>query len=1126
MRELFWGLYDSWNVIKDMAWQISIVILLVCICRLFVGKVSKQASYLLWAIVAIRLLVPVMPESGLSVFNAARPELFRVNTSITGEMTTSEIPTQNNAGTILPNPSEDVTNMIGDLDSIYENTDTNTAADYAVDGAINVQQIQMSEQMSNAIDRNISSETSNFLRADWMFLVWGIGGVILAAYGVISYCHLKHKLRFATSNDHKVYEDGHISSPFVFGIVKPRIYLPYRLTEEERDYILRHENYHIKRKDYLVKILAFGLLAVYWFQPLVWVAYYLMSRDMEASCDEQVLKELGAEERKAYSTLLLGFACEKRIPLPSPVSFGENDIKSRIKSILNYKKPTFWSLVAMMALVAVLVAVCLTDAKSESNEDTQTKENDTQVEITNEEILNLAEELYHAKTPYIGDVSANGKILSILRDYYAITRTNGNELQTYEEPFWITIGFDEKPDDTAMWKLASVFLALVENASEFRWEFVAENDTLYTYYVQTADVEAVLGCEDLKEYAETPEQIAELLMFLDEKETGVTKPMDDVSYQINKHLSYSHFSHYADKAGIPWEIANQYELRLMEDGVIYRNDEYKAIYECIYKDFDNSGKMDFALYVRDLGYGESTLHIYMNDDPLYTHVLPMSCWSMEILAGDIDHDGNTELIYNAFNGGVGGAGGYVKGILKYVNHTFTEMELPGDFTEEEREYGESGYHIEVYFGKEHNTYEVVCPALGISEIIQSEYFKDIEGNYIVRPYAGHKAGANCRGFYNFHILIEDSQEYLMAEEYFFGEAGVNYGLGYMRFIFDWSDEEGWIVKETTIHPFAKGTSTEDDIFDLMKSALSIYPDNYEELTEYWNNIPVINYADGSIYDPNNRFTLFAQTASKSLSSDSLIYAKMNEAEELTYVYVNYRDDKYYYLEDYTRVSDKPYFVYEEDYSQKVYMHELYSATKYSDGSCFEHFYLTNEENLTKNDIFESLISSQYPPSLDFISVYTKELDEEGLDTYIKFTGDFINHGIKITMPQNYSWIDTPRYKLLDDVVCGTYSDFILDADMIIRAGEREAVFEKSRSGLAEKLAEWDYETWGARTLEGEYIEIKLYVEPLNATKFYTVVAEWEYEGNTYLLYGDTKESDGSPVAKTAIYIIEHFEKHE
>lgn len=161
----------------------------------------------------------------------------------------------------------------------------------------------------------------------------------------------------------------------------------------------------------------------------------------------------------------------------------------------------------------------------------------------------------------------------------------------------------------------------------------------------------------------------------------------------------------------------------------------------------------------------------------------------------------------------------------------------------------------------------------------------------------------------------------------------------------------------------------------------------------------------------------------------------------------------------------------------------------SSGECYEYFYLTNEEDLRRNDIMEAMLSSQYPPQIDFALIYSKELDEEGLSDYMNATGDFINYGININMPENRSWISVTSYKDMgDSLIRVNYYDMILKADMILRAGPRKAVFEKSRAGLEESLA------------------------------------EWEYDGNTYLIYGDTKEEDGSPAAKTASYIIEHFEK--
>lgn len=921
MSELFfdlvWGLFDIWTIILTLAWQISIIVLLVLLCRLLVSKVSKQASYILWAIVAIRLLVPAMPESGFSIFNIADSEFWGVSTTVSENITVPEVPLQENAGTVWENPVE-----------------------------VTPGHIPMTGTNIEPIITNIATEPENSLLTDWMFVAWLIGMAVMGWYGVISYCVLKHKLRFATTCDRKVYEAENISSPFVFGIIKPRIYLPYRLSDEERDYILHHENYHIRRKDYLVKILAFALLTIYWFHPLVWAAYYLMSRDMELSCDEQVLKEMGVTERKAYSTLLLSFASQKRFPLPSPVSFGENDIKSRIKSILNYKKPTFWSLMAMTLLIVALVAGCLTDAK----DDNSINNSASKTEMTDDAISELAETLYATQSPYIGDVVTNGKILKVLFETLGLEKGRGGmELQTRMEPYWISISFLEMPDANKMWQASAMYLALVGNANEVRWNYEDENGNLVTYYVTVDSIRENLNGLDVKEYAESEEKIAELWKLLDKKRTEMTTGVSSLVLSTT-------WDKYAMDVGMDFTERIEWENRLITDDINYRGEEGSIEY-CFYQDFDLNGIKDLILYGKNEFTENCALYIYMNDNPLYTHVLPLYCWDMQILSGDIDHDGKIEIIYSGYNGGNGGVGGYVKGILKYKEGTFTEMKLPGDFTGEELEFGEAGYHINVFFGKDTGTYEVICPAIEEFERIYAEYTKSENGEYIVKPQYGAVAGTNCRGFYNLKIITEKGMNYLMAEEYLYKEGGVNDSLGNARFIFDWSDKTGWFVKDFEVYSFAHVNSDEESTFEAMKAELEFYPSNYYELKKNWSNIPIINESDGSIYDPNNRLTEFAYLSSRNMTSGSLIFARFNE--ELTYVYVNYKDGKYYYLED--------------DY-QKVYTNALHSATKYSDGSIYESFYLTNEENVTENDIFESMLSSQFPSPLDFVFVYMKKLD--------------------------------------------------------------------------------------------------------------------------------------------------------
>lgn len=1110
IRLMLEGLLKIWDVVQEMAAQASIVILLVLFGRLFIRKVSKKACYLLWGIVALRLLCPVMLPSQFSIFNIfdnrniVRPEnesniviplesLDKFENS--KEFQVNETTNSTDVSVVLPY-EENIPLINSDIGSEYAGNDL--------------------PMQTNPIQ---TETAANMITVTFPFLFWLSGVGILFVYGSVSYWQLKRKLRFATKLEGGVFESEQIVSPFVFGVLKPVIYLPLELAEKEREYVLAHERYHIKRRDYLIKLAAYGLLSVYWFHPLVWVSFYLMSRDMEMSCDEQVIKTLEFNERKEYSTLLLSFASGKRFPLPSPLAFGENDVKNRIKQILNYKSPTLWGILAAIILVVIVAVCCLTDAKEDADESLLTEQLGDFNFLSDKDVKLLSEKLFERKTPYIGDVSANGKLLNAIFEPLKISGWNGSELQTRMDPYWISLTFDTKPNDGKMWQASAIFLALVENANEVRWSFYNEDGALTTYYVTVDSVNEKLNGVDIKAYSESEEKIAELWKLLE-------KTREDYNQNSNKNeenflIKMTTWDALALEEGLDFTERIEWENRFLTDGINYRGKE-GTLKTCVYQDFDQNGKNDLILYRADVANSEYELYIYMNDELPYTKNLPMYCYNMKILSGDIDHDGAVELVYSGHNGGNGGAGGYVKGILKYKNGTFTEMELPGDFSEEEQEYGEAGYYINVLFGEETDTYEVVCPALNKHEILYAEYAKTEDGSYVVNPKRGAEAGGNCRGFYNLRIINENGIDYLMAEEYFYGSGGVSDGIGNARFIFDWNHKDGWVVKDFCVYSFSHINSSDENTFESMKNELAYYPAAYEELRKNWRNIPVINLTDGSVYEPNGRFTQFAYTSGRNMSSGSIVYAKLNEKEELVYVYINYKDGKYYYLEDYSRCSDKAYYIYKGDYFQKIYTQELHYATNYSDGSIFEHFYLTNKENITEKDIFDRMLSSTFSPEPDVISVYVKKLDEEGIKEYTRYTGDFVEQGITITMPDNSSWVVNPQYELVNDVVYGTYYDSLINAEMTVLAGAQENVLKQAGSESEKTLSESEYETWSAETGDGKYLEIALYVKNSNTSDKNSVAAKWEYDGNIYLLYGDMDGTDGSSVAKTAIHIIKHF----
>ena len=176
----------------------------------------------------------------------------------------------------------------------------------------------------------------------------------LLVYSLVSTLLLKRQLKNARSTEENIFEANNLETPFLLGIIKPKIYLPAGLDDAERSYILLHEQTHIHRKDHIIKAFAFLTLSVHWFNPLAWIAFRLMTADMELSCDEKVLKEMDGDIRKPYAATLLSLAAGRHILSGNPLAFGEGDVKQRIRNVLNYREPAFWlTLTAVIAAVAV-----------------------------------------------------------------------------------------------------------------------------------------------------------------------------------------------------------------------------------------------------------------------------------------------------------------------------------------------------------------------------------------------------------------------------------------------------------------------------------------------------------------------------------------------------------------------------------------------------------------------------------------------------------------------------------------------------------------------------------------------------------------------------------------------------
>jgi beta-lactamase regulating signal transducer with metallopeptidase domain len=295
--------------VLNMSITASYVILFVIIIRLMLKKAPKIISYALWSVAAFRLLIPFSFKSVFSLMPRK----------------TNAVPIPNE---IIYKQSLQIDNGIRVLDSFTSET-------------------LHAQQASASI-----SPLQIFI--EYGAYIWMLGIIVLFVYSFVSILVLRRKLKAAQLIEKNIFEVRNLKTPFVLGLIRPKIYLPIGLKDDERDYILLHEQIHIRRKDHIIKILAFLVLCFHWFNPLVWVAYLIMSMDMELSCDERVLKEMDEEIKKPYANSLLSLAAGRHILNGSPIAFSESKVKWRIKNVLNYRKPAFW-----VTLVSVLFALAI-----------------------------------------------------------------------------------------------------------------------------------------------------------------------------------------------------------------------------------------------------------------------------------------------------------------------------------------------------------------------------------------------------------------------------------------------------------------------------------------------------------------------------------------------------------------------------------------------------------------------------------------------------------------------------------------------------------------------------------------------------------------------------------------------
>lgn len=353
----------------------SLLVLVVVLLRMCFKRMPKWVCPVLWGFVAFRLLCPVSLETTFSLM----PDVAKITRQVEG-YAQWEKP----ESIVLPEETEDLQVQSGKGFAVTDFADATVkdAVDVTVgdlpgevyDKLPNTGSVSAENSMNNASNEVpdatpstpiINTEEVPKQQTTWSLsvLVWLVGTVLMAFYGVVSYLKVKRQVRACINVQENIYYCDDIDTPFVFGLFKPGIYLPSGMDEATMEYVLRHEREHLRRGDQWWKLFGFSLLSVFWFHPLLWVAYVLFCKDVEFACDERVIKEFEEDTRREYAQALLSCSIGKRVVLLCPTAFGENGVKGRIRSVMSYKKVTIPILIGTLVVCLLIGIVFLTDRR-------------------------------------------------------------------------------------------------------------------------------------------------------------------------------------------------------------------------------------------------------------------------------------------------------------------------------------------------------------------------------------------------------------------------------------------------------------------------------------------------------------------------------------------------------------------------------------------------------------------------------------------------------------------------------------------------------------------------------------------------------------------------------------------
>lgn len=423
---------DIFLRIVELSWQAGVLALAVMLARLALRRAPKWAVCLLWVLVAVRLVLPVSLQSPVSLQAAQSPVtavLYELPQTQEAAQKTDEVLSGGSAEPVTPLPPTEM---------------------------VTAQPVPAPKPVM----------TVSLLAAIWL-----AGVVMMLTYMLVSYLGIYRRVCTAVRLEDNVYRCGSWGTPFVLGLLRPRIYVPEGMDDAALPQVLAHERCHIRRGDHLVKPLAFLLLALHWFNPVLWAAYVLLGRDMENACDERVLRDVDGAGRAAYSRALVACAVRQRPAAVCPLAFGEVAVQERVKNAMNGKKPAVWAAV-LLVIAAAVIAVCFltSPGRREPSADGAWD----------------AETLYALRTPYVGDPSAVGRILNAV----GLDKMGADsdwsftmQISTEQEPYGLTLLYTYDSESflgygptwaQRMRAGGYLTMALIDNAEWVAWQ---ENGT-------------------------------------------------------------------------------------------------------------------------------------------------------------------------------------------------------------------------------------------------------------------------------------------------------------------------------------------------------------------------------------------------------------------------------------------------------------------------------------------------------------------------------------------------------------------------------------------------------------------------------------------------------------------------